>query len=84
MASTVLFDVRFTKDFNFYGLDLSYILWVENVFDTRNVDFVYNNTGRPDTRQNQSGIVKGGTEFDENPYNWDYGRQIRMGLELNL
>lgn len=82
--STVLFDVRFTKSFRFVGLDFDYILWVENIFDTRNVDDVYANTGRPDTQQNQSQIIKGGTEFDADPYNWDYGRQIRMGIEVNL
>lgn len=84
MPSNVLFDVRFTKDFEFAGLDLSYILWVENIFDARNVVEVYNNTGRPDTRQNQSQIIRGGTEYDKDPYNWDYGRQIRMGVEVNL
>jgi len=82
--SMVVFDVRFTKDFQMVGLDLSYILWVENVFDTRNIADVYSTTGRPDTRQNQSGIVKGGTEYDQDPYNWDYGRQIRMGIQVDL
>jgi len=86
MPSTVLFDVRFTKDFQFAGVDLSYILWIENIFDTRNVaeDGIYTNTGRADTRQNQSGIIRGGTEYDANPYNWDYGRQVRMGIQINL
>ncbi|RKX28374.1 MAG: hypothetical protein DRP47_04495 [Candidatus Zixiibacteriota bacterium] len=82
--SVLLFDVKFTKDFNLVGLDLSYILQVENIFDNHNVDNVDPKTGRPDTKQNQSGVIKGGTEYDKNPYNWNYGRQIRMGLELNL
>jgi len=77
-------DVRFTKDFEFVGLDYSMIMWVENIFDSRNVNTVYSNTGRPDTRQNQSQIIKGGTPYDLNPYNWDYGRQIRLGIEVNL
>ena len=77
-------DVRFTKDFEFVGLDYSMIMWVENIFDSRNVNTVYNNTGRPDTRQNQSQVIKGGTPYDLNPYNWDYGRQIRLGIEVNL
>ncbi len=84
LPSTVVFDVRFTKDFKFVGLDWSYILWVENLFDSRNVVGVYTNTGRPDTQQNQSQIIKGGTEYDLNPANWDYGRQVRMGIEVNL
>jgi hypothetical protein len=60
------------------------IMWVENIFDSRNVNYVYRNTGRPDTQQNQSQTIKGGTPYDLNPYNWDYGRQIRLGLEVNL
>ncbi len=78
------FDVRFTKDFQLVGLDYSFILWIENIFNNRNVLNVYSNTGRPDTQQNQSQIIKGGTEYDLNPANWDYGRQIRVGLEINL
>ena len=77
-------DVRFTKDFKFVGLDYSMIVWVENIFDSRNVNTVYSNTGRPDTRQNQSQIIRGGTSYDLDPYNWDYGRQIRLGIEVNL
>lgn len=84
MPSTVVFDVRFTKDFKFVGLDYSFIVWVENLFDSRNVVYVYRNTGRPDTQRNESQVVKGGTEYDLNPANWDYGRQIRLGLEINL
>ncbi len=84
LPSIILFDIRFTKDFNIVGLDLSYILWVENIFDTKNITGVYSNTGRPDTRQNQSQIIKGGTDYDRDPSLWDYGRQLRMGLEINL
>jgi len=84
MPGTLQFDLRFTKDFKFVGLDYSFILWVENVFDSRNVDYVYSNTGRPDTQQNLNQTIKGGTSYDLNPNNWDYGRQIRVGLELNL
>lgn len=82
--SIINFDVKFTKDFMLAGLDLSFILWVENLFDSRNVLDLYNNTGRPDTRQNQSQVVKGGTQYDLNPSNWDFGRQIRLGMEINL
>ncbi len=78
------FDLRFTKDFELVGLDYKFILWVENIFDNRNVNFVYSNTGRPDTQQNINQIILGGTEFDLNPYNWDYGRQVRVGIEINL
>ncbi|MFZ5980416.1 MAG: carboxypeptidase-like regulatory domain-containing protein [Candidatus Zixiibacteriota bacterium] len=82
--ATAVFDVRFNKDFSLWGLDYSFIIWIENIFDTRNVTNIYTKTGRPDTQQNISGVVYGGTEYDLNPYNWDYGRQIRLGLEVNL
>jgi hypothetical protein len=80
----VNFDIRFTKDFKLANLDYKFILWVENVFDNKNVVTVYSATGRPDTQQNQSGIIKGGSEHDLDPSNWDYGRQVRVGLELNI
>jgi outer membrane receptor protein involved in Fe transport len=82
--SIVNFDIRFNKDFKFVGMEYSFIAWVENVFDSRNVNSVYANTGRADTQQNRDGVIYGGTEFDSNPGNWDFGRQIRVGLEMNL
>ncbi len=82
--STAFFDVRFAKEFEIEGLDFEAILWVENIFDNRNVEFVYSATGRPDTRQNRNGVVLEGTPFDVNPYNYDEGRQVRLGLQLNL
>ncbi len=84
MPSIVTFDARFTKDFKLAGLDYSFIFWVENIFDSRNVIGVYTNTGRADTQQNISGVLRGGTPYDYNPANWDYGRQIRVGLEVSI
>lgn len=80
----VNFDIRFEKELKMMGLDYRFIAWVENVFDNRNVVTVYTDTGRPDTRQNQSGVIKGGTPYDANPANWDFGRQVRLGVELNI
>lgn len=82
--ATAVFDVRFTKDFRFVGIDYSFIFWVENIFDSRNVTNIYTTTGRADTRQNVAGTVLGGTTYDQNPANWDYGRQVRFGLEMSL
>ncbi len=84
MPAVISFDVRFTKNFKVFGMDNQFIVWVENIFDNRNVTFVYRNTGRPDTRQNDGTNVRGGTAYDNDPYNYDYGRQIRFGLEINL
>jgi len=82
--ATAVFDVRFSKEVKLIGIDWEFICWVENIFNSRNVVWVYTNTGRPDTDQNQNQMILGGTEYSKNPYNWDYGRQIRVGLEMNL
>lgn len=84
MPATVNFDIRFNKDFKAFGLENKLIFWVNNVFDNKNVNTVYSNTGRPDTQNNQSGVVMGGTAYDNDPSNWDYGRQIKLGIEVNL
>jgi len=84
LPSTAVFDIRFTKEFSIIGVDWQYILWIENLFDSRNVVDVDESTGRPDTDQNRNQVVFGGTDFSANPDHWDYGRQIRMGLEMNL
>ncbi|MEE8578083.1 MAG: TonB-dependent receptor, partial [candidate division Zixibacteria bacterium] len=84
MPSIVLFDVRFVKDFKLFGLNNKFLIHVENVFDSRNVVWVYTSTGRPDTQQNDGTLVHGGTAYDNDPYNYDYGRQIRLGVEINL
>jgi len=82
--ATAVFDIRLSKDFKVVGLDYSIVLDVRNVLDSRNVLGIYTETGRPDTKQNLNGLVFAGTEEDRNPYNWDYGRQVRLGLEINL
>jgi outer membrane receptor protein involved in Fe transport len=82
--ATAVFNIRFQKDFRLAGADWSFNLWVENLFDARNVTGVYTSTGRPDTQQNIGGYVYGGTDYDQNPDNWDYGRQVRFGIEMAL
>lgn len=84
--ATAVFDVRFSKEFSLVGIDYSLIFWVENLFDSRNVVSVSSLTGRADTSQPpvDRGLVPVGTEYDRDPSNWDYGRQIRLGLEMNL
>ena len=66
---------------------------VENIFDSRNVVFVYSSTGRPDTQQafrftdpngGVRSVILGGTDFDGDPSNWDYGRQIRFGFKVDI
>lgn len=82
--ATAYFNVRFQKDFHLVGADWSFNIWVDNLFDARNVESLYANTGRPDTDQNISGQVFGGTEYNQNPSNWNFGRQVKLGIEMNL
>jgi len=82
--ATAVFDIRFTKEFKFVGLDYSFILWVKNVFNSQNVVYVYPATGRADTQQNVDQVIKGGTPYDSNPADWDYGRQVIFGIEVSL
>ncbi|MEW6050093.1 MAG: TonB-dependent receptor [Candidatus Zixiibacteriota bacterium] len=84
LPATAVFDVRFQKGFKLVGLDYSFIVWVENLFNSRNVASVYTSTGRADTQQNFNRVVFGGTDYDQNPYNWGYGRQVRLGIDVNL
>lgn len=83
--ATAYFNMRFQKDFRLAGAAFTLNFWVDNLFDARNVISIYTNTGRPDTDQNFSGIgVLGGTPFNQNPGNWNFGRQVKLGIEMTL
>ncbi|HSG99981.1 MAG TPA: hypothetical protein VLB27_08030, partial [candidate division Zixibacteria bacterium] len=78
------FDARLEKNFKLAGLDYTAIVWVENIFDNKFVRGVYSTTGLAYTSQNVGGQVLGGTDFDANPQFYDAGREIRVGLQMNL
>jgi outer membrane receptor protein involved in Fe transport len=84
MPSRLNFDVRFEKYFKMVDLNWRFIVWVDNLLDNKNVRGVYGDTGRPDTRQTDGYNVKAGTDYDVDPYNWAYGRQIKVGLQVSL
>ena len=77
-------DMRFEKYFKLVGLNWRFIVWVDNIFDNKNVDYVYPKTGRADTSQNDGQRVTGGSDYDRNPYNWMYGRHIKVGLQVSI
>jgi len=81
-SSTV--DIRGYKNFVVYGMRYSFELWVQNLFDTKNVNDVYSATGRAYTSQNTSGIVSDGTFHDANPNLYYPGRNVRVGLSLRF
>ncbi len=82
--SVLNFDVRFEKYFKLVDLNCRFIVWINNLLNNKNVDFVNSKTGRADTGQNDGFNVTGGTDYDRNPYNWLYGRQIKVGLQVSL
>jgi len=82
--SVLNFDVRFEKYFELFALNWRAIVWVDNLLDTKNVNGVYGSTGRADTNQNDGYNVTGGTIYENNPENWQYGRQIKFGLQVSI
>ncbi len=77
-------NIRFIKNFSLIGLDYTFELWINNLFDTQNILRVYSATGRPDTGTNIGGNVKEGSEFAADPSYIGPGRNIRVGLALNF
>ncbi|UCD93394.1 MAG: TonB-dependent receptor [Candidatus Zixiibacteriota bacterium] len=84
MPSILNFDIRFEKYFKMVSLNWRFILWIDNVLNNRNAAGVYTATGRADTSQNASGVITGGSDYDRDPFNWQYGRQIKVGLQVSL
>jgi outer membrane receptor protein involved in Fe transport len=76
-------DVRFNKDFKISSLNYTFEVWINNVFDTRNISGVYTATGLPNT-----GLIVKGVPYqnvaEPSPKNWDAGRQIRLGFGVNF
>jgi outer membrane receptor protein involved in Fe transport len=84
LPSTAFTDVKFHKRFRVSGMEYTFQIWVNNLFDNKNVLQVYRATGRYDTSNNQSGIIGGGTERQANPGYLGRGRQIIVGLGLQF
>ncbi len=85
MPSILNFDIKFEKYFSLVSLNWRFILWINNLLDNKNVVYVNPSTGRPDTSEDNGGTrVTGGTTYDNDPANWDRGRQINLGLQVSL
>ncbi|MFQ6031324.1 MAG: TonB-dependent receptor domain-containing protein [Candidatus Zixiibacteriota bacterium] len=83
-------DLRLDKDFEVWKLNYSFFVWINNLFDTKNVERVSGLTGRADTEQNRFDEVWGenvvylGREIDRNPTYYGKGRNIRLGLSISF
>ncbi len=84
LPSTAFTDVKLHKRFRISGMEYTFQVWVNNLFDNKNVLNVHPNTGRYDTNNNQSGIIGGGTERQARPSLLGRGRQIIVGLGLQF
>jgi len=76
-------DLRLNKDFRLSSRNFTFELWINNVFDTRNIAGVQTATGLPNTGLN----VKGVPYLDvgePSPRNWEAGRQVRLGFGVDF
>ncbi len=77
-------NARFSKSFSMVGIDYSFQLWIDNIFDTRNIEDLHEETGRPDTKSIVGGVVIGGTDYDQVPWYYSPGRNVKIGLTMNF
>jgi outer membrane receptor protein involved in Fe transport len=84
LPSTAYTDIKFHKRFRLSGMEYTFQVWINNLFDNQNVLSVYRSTGRYDTNNNQSGIIGEGTERQADPSYLGRGRQIIVGLGLQF
>lgn len=84
--STSNVDIRAFKHIPFLGMTYSVTLWVNNLFNNKNVDFVYGLTGRYNSNSKYTGAnyVLEGTPINSNPTNLGPGRNIRLGLGVEF
>lgn len=81
-------DVRFQKSFRVWRQDYSFQLWINNLFDRKNVLTVFENTGRTNTNRvtNITGfsVATLGTPFQNDPRLLGPGRNIKLGLSIDF
>ncbi|MFH2055780.1 MAG: TonB-dependent receptor, partial [bacterium] len=84
--ATTNVDVRAWKRFPLLGLDFTVDLWVDNLFDNENIDYIYGLTGRYDTSSKPVGAnyVFEGDDLSNSPTNLGPGRNIRLGLGVDF
>ncbi len=84
--STSNVDINAWKRIPFLGLDYQLRLWINNLFNTKNVDYIYGLTGRYDTNTKSPGTnwVFAGTDNQRNPTDLGPGRNIRLGISLEF
>jgi outer membrane receptor protein involved in Fe transport len=90
MPSTSNMDLRFNKDFKVWKMNYSFIVWITNLLNAKNVYDVNSTTGREDTSVNgwfgivNEYVVLAGREVDQSPMNYGPGRNVRLALSVNF
>jgi hypothetical protein len=77
MQSNLVMNVY--KQFSWLGFRQTFFVQITNIFNKRNVYWVYSDTGKPGVDANE------GTSYDytNDPTAWGPPRQIRIGITLN-
>ncbi|RKY48720.1 MAG: hypothetical protein DRP91_05505, partial [Candidatus Neomarinimicrobiota bacterium] len=82
--------------FNFGNTRLVLYVWISNLLNTKNVRYVYEGTGLPDTdgwfntsegkmwMSNPDNRVDLYEMMVKHPYNWETPRTIRFGLKFEI
>ncbi len=94
LPSTSVVNVKLYKDLQIWRISYSFQVWVDNLFDTKDVLNVgtKNNsvTGRPDTEQNEfdsvwgQRVVYAGRDVEKNPLHYGQGRNIKLGISIDF
>lgn len=72
-------DINIYKRLKLFGFNQTFFIHITNIFNKRNVYWVYPDTGKPGVDANES------TSFDytNDPTAWGPARHIRIGMNLN-
>ena len=84
MPATSTVDVGFNKNFQMIGLNYTFEVLVNNIFDYKNVDDVYDETGLANTSLSANRQIITGLLIDNNPTYYTSGRQIMFGLAVKF
>ncbi len=84
--STSNVDIRMYKRFPFLGLDYTAELWINNLFNKKNIENIFGTTGRYNTSSGAGGsnYVFAGSDAANSPLNLGSGRNIRVGVTVEF
>ena len=84
MPATSTVDVGIYKNFQLIGLNYTFRVLINNLFDYKNVDDVYDATGLANTSVVSNHQILTGLPLDSDPTYYTSGRQIMFGLGVKF